>query len=187
MTQPFIRKPRYPVSDPLPYIDDENNLPNGVVKLAELSESEYKAWEKYALYLSQNKFLSIVYIFKARGGSLCYYQCDFPLRFLSWFPETLEKFRLPPGQSPYRGFMTPDENVDGEMLAISRDMAIGNRQEPGYTAHNFSRHQYCGEPAPWTDAPNEPFWEMSMTWTEKYLFDGGLLELIQHLARIKKG
>jgi hypothetical protein len=176
-------KPQYPVSDPLPYINDERNLPAGVVQLGELSEKESK---KYAFYTNQVNHLSIVYMlydpFK-KDGSFLYYQCDFPMKFLIWFPNTLEKFRLPPDQSPYRGFMTPEENVDGEMLAISRKMAADGKNKPGYGVYNFSRHNDHGHPAKWDDTNIESFWPMSMTWTEEFLFEKGLLDLIKDLAR----
>jgi hypothetical protein len=114
-------------------------------------------------------------------GSYFYYQSDFPLKFLTWFPETLTKFRLPPGQSPYRGFMTPDENVDGEMLAISRDMALGGPDKPGYTVHNFSRHQKpSGKPGIYHE--EDWFEPMYACWTEEFLFEGGLLDFITRIA-----
>ena len=178
----YRETPKYPLAEPLLYINDEKNLPAGVVYLGELVRPSKG---KYIFYINQKDYLSIVYIYLnpiKKDGSYRYWQSDFPLKFLSWFPETLEKFRR--GESPYRGFMTPEENVDGEMLAISRDMALGGPDKPGYTVYNFSRHQKAGKPLVYHDDGEEWFWPMYACWTEEFLFEGGLLDFIRSLQSV---
>jgi hypothetical protein len=78
--------------------------------------------------------------------------------------------------------MTPEENVDGEMLAIARDMALGGPDQPGYTVYNFSRHQNGGEPCVYHEDGEEWFSPMFACWTEEFLFEGGLLKFIENLG-----
>ena len=172
----YKETPKYPLSDPLPYINDEKNLPSGVIWLGEFFEKDNG---NHVFYINQKDYLSIAFIYLhplKNDGSYLYYQSDFPLKFLTWFPETLTKFR----NGQYRGFMTPEENVDGEMLAIARDMALGGPDKPGYTVYNFSRHQKAGKPRVYH--AEDWFHPMYACWTEEFLFEGGLLKFIEDLG-----
>jgi len=60
MIDMYKETPRYPVSDPLPYINDEKNLPSGVIWLGEFFEKDNG---NHVFYINQKDYLSIVYMF----------------------------------------------------------------------------------------------------------------------------
>jgi hypothetical protein len=163
---------KYPLAPPLPIISDPASLPDGVVKLGELTDT-LNYHQRFAFY-QNNGFVSIVEIDQRTlpdgKERLAYFQTDFPDEFLTWFPKTLTAFRLPPGQSPYTGMMIPNESVGGEMLSLSRAMAAGGDGRPGYSVYNFSRADHDG------------IGLMEITWIENFLFQGGLLDFIQSLG-----
>lgn len=160
-----------PLSPSLPKILDPVILPSGVSELGEIVDP--LNFNQRFVFYNNNDFLSIVEIDQRTlpNGKemLALYQSDFPKDLLTWLPATLALFRQPPGTSPYAKMMTPEECVDGEMLAISRDMAAGGSGRPGYSVYNFSRAHHNGHGL------------MKITWMENFLYQGGLLDFLERI------
>ena len=161
---PYIQN--HPLLEPLPKIEHHNQLTVNQIKLAELPYTEMHAGNSYTKTYSliqQNNQLSVLVSF--HYGHDKKYGCaqyDFPLAVLSWFPKTLEKFRNgekfeEPGGT---GMTTPDINVDGEFLTVSRSTS-------GYHLSNWSRNSSLDE---------EGFAPVTLPLTEDFLYKQGLLD-----------
>ncbi|MCG9683544.1 hypothetical protein L1D31_13290 [Vibrio sp. Isolate23] len=159
----------YPLSPSLPKILDPAALPSGVSELGQIVDTSN--FNQRFVFYKNNGFLSIVEIDQRTlpNGTemLALYQSDFPSDLLTWLPNTLALFRQPPGTSPHSKMMTSEECIDGEMLAISRDVAAGGSGRPGYSVYNFSR------------AHHDSYGLMKITWMENFLYQGGLLDFIE--------
>lgn len=172
------QKPKYTIKPHLPKIMDHNDLPPGAIELARINDAlNYK---KYFVFVNNNGALSIV---KAKtkylktGGTR--YHCDqtdLPLAFLSWFPKALREFQKPPAEGGLHagGMTSADKDVDGEMLCIQRSMDAGNHQQ-GYCAVNRSR---CDRGV----RLEGHFRPQEITFAENFLYEGGLLALIEDLG-----
>lgn len=161
----------YPISAPLSEITNPAILPIGVVELGQIVDT--LNFNQRFVFYNNHGHLSIVEIDQRtlpNGKEMRgFYQSDFPMDFLTWFPKILAAFRLPPNTTPYSTMMTPEESVGGEMLAISRAVAAGGDGRPGYSVFNFSRACHDGQDL------------MEITWIESFLFEGGLLKLIESM------
>jgi len=175
----WIKKPKYPVRDPLPEIVDHRSLPRGAVEIAKIRDTngEGDLW----VFVKNNNGLSILdtYSKTLKDGTTRYgcYQKDFPLKFLNWFEDALTRFQRPPAKGGlHSGAMTSaDEDVDGEMLCIQRAMGAGGGQG-GYAVVNRSRCKK-GKDISTKFTPHE------VSWADSFIFEGGLLDLIKKLAK----
>ena len=175
----FVQKPKYSVKPQLPEILDHEHLPAGAVELARINDR--LNYQKDFVFVKNNEGLSIV---RAETrlmptGKEMYFidQTDFPLGFLSWFPRALREFQKPPvkGGLPAGAMSSPDQDVEGEMLCIQRLMDAGNHQQ-GYRVLNRSRCRRGVTLEGHFDAQKIDF-------AENFLYEGGLLKLIEDLGQ----
>jgi hypothetical protein len=180
----WIRKPKYFVKPNLPLITRHDQLPSGAIELARIQDNtqERVLW----IFVKNNTGLSILYVaqWTKKNGQQEYLcsQDDFPMEFLTWFHDALTDFQKPPAEGGLRaGAMTSaDQDVGGEMLSIVS--AIGeDRGYGGYTVNNWSRCQRRYD-------HSTEFTPHEVSWAQRFLQEGGLLDLIKSLAdQYKKG
>lgn len=180
----FIQKAKYTVEPQLPEISHHEHLPNGAVELARLHDKLNDGGD--FIFVRNNGGLSILTVetISLRNGGERYFchQTDFPLGFLSWFPKALKDFQRPPvkGGLHAGAMVSRDEDVEGEMLCVGRLMDAGNHQQ-GYSAENKSR---CRRGV----GVEGHFDPQQIDFAENFLYEGGLLKLIEDLgARYEKG
>jgi len=160
---------------PLPEITHHEKLPQGAREIARI-----KSGEPLYVFVKYEKWLIIL----KPGGFKKYTiaQMDLPLGFLNWFPQALDNFRKPPAEGGLRaGAMVSDgELVEGEELCIMREMGDQAWPEkgppPGYAVENRSRLEHDYEDIPELRDPQE------ISFSEQFLFEGGLLSLIRRLG-----
>lgn len=118
---------QYPLKKPLPKIDRHDQLPSGSMEIGRLLDSTANApgYEDLFIFVRRSSYLSILKSYTLplkTGPKYACNQFDFPLKVLSWFPKALEEFRKPPiqGGLPAGAMISPDQNVDGEMLAVGK-------------------------------------------------------------------
>lgn len=161
----------YPASTPLQIITDPVSLPTGIAEIGQIVDT--LNYNHRFVFYKNHGHLSIVKIVQRtmpNGRDVQrFYQTDFPMAFLTWFPRVLAAFRLAPGASRSSTMMSPEESVSGEMLAIARAVAAGGDGRPGYSVYNFSRACHKG------------IGLMQITWIESFLFEGRLLKLIKSM------
>ncbi len=171
------RKAKYPIKQPLVKILNHKNLPDCCTDLAQIKN---RFNDNYLITLIKNDgYLSIV---KSRTEKLSddterYFisQTDFPFEFLQWFSSALKEFREPTKKTKDLGGMSSsDKNVGSEMLCIQRCMDAGNKQ-PGYAFMNRSRENH-------KMLSNSHFRSQEIIFEEDFIFEGGLLDLIDQLA-----
>jgi hypothetical protein len=174
----WIRKPKYPVKPNLPLITRHDQLPPGAMELAKIKDNtdERSMW----FFVKNNGGLSILDVstWQSNDGQpeyLCS-QKDFPMDFLTWFHDALADFQKPPAEGGLQaGAMTSaDQDVGGEMLSIIRCMGE-DRGYGGYAVDNWSRCQRRYDVA-------TEFHPHSVSWAQRFLHEGGLLDLIKDLA-----
>ena len=167
------RKPKYPLKTPLKSITDFERLPQGTQELGRLTDNAGR--ERKYVFVKQGQHLSVIKMQKAGpNNQRFYHQFDFPLRVLSWFPETLDYFVKPPANGgPHAGAMiTEDIDVDNEMLAIGRNT-------DGYYILNRSRN---------SEKDDQYYAPMELNLTETLLYDQGFMDLWKSIAeKYKKG
>lgn len=175
----WIRKAPYPVKPDLPEISNHDQLPTGAVEIAKITEPTEGG---LYYFIENNGALSILGVTEP-GRTLAngqpYYRCsqkDFPLEFLWWFPAALAEFQKPPAEGGlHPGAMTtPDIEIGGEMLCIQRALGV-DQNRGGYAVVNRSR---CEK-----DKDVETrFTPHEVIWASRFLYEGGLLDLIKNLG-----
>jgi len=164
---------------PLPEISHHAKLPQGANEIARLQMHNPK---KLYVFIKYNGKLIIHSSREAMIDGVTEYisgQIGLPMGFLSWFPQALDDFLTPPDEGGLRaGAMSSNEElVEGERLAIVRNMGDRAWPEkgppPGYAVMNYSR------PDDSYAAPNHP---STIDFSERFLFEGGLLSLIRQLG-----
>lgn len=167
------RKPIYPLKKPLKIITDFEGLPVGAQELGRVIDNTSR--ERQYIFVKQDQHLSVIKTQKAGpNNQRFYHQFDFPLRVLSWFPETLDYFVKPPADGgPHAGAMiTEDINVDNEMLAVGRNT-------DGYYILNRSRN---------SEKDDQYYTPVELNLSESLLYDQGLMDLWNSIAeKYKKG
>jgi len=175
----WISKAPYALKPALPEITRHDQLPSGAIEIAKITE--YTEGGLF-YFINNNGFLSILDVTEP-GRTLAngqpYYRCsqdDFPLAFLSWFPPALADFQKPPAEGGLHagGMTTPDMDVDGEMLCVQRAMGV-DRDRGGYAVMNRSR---CVK----NKNIETSFTPHEVIWASRFLYEGGLLELIKDLG-----
>ncbi|RMQ44349.1 hypothetical protein ALQ04_02214 [Pseudomonas cichorii] len=164
------RAERYPLKPPLAQINDPQNLPAGVRLLSRIQDTQVPSGEHY-LFFANEGGLSILHACERPSGGYLYEQSDFPQRFLDWFAPALRDFRKPSGQGTSSRLSAPVQEVGGEMLTLERGMAVGGEGEPGYIVNNWSRKRVL-------PGLGDHFMPMNVAWSERFLFQGGLLRLL---------
>ncbi len=165
----YKKKPKYPLKTPLPFISDLDNLPAGMQKIATITEIDSGGLEtthnlfKYNGYLCWNCSFTF-------SGKPRFYQYDYPISVLSWFPKALKGYRTPPAQGgmPEGAISSGDSDVDGEMLCIQ------GLFDGGCSLINRSRDEqpisdYCHNPA-------------ELMLPGKFISESGVLDVIEQLG-----
>lgn len=136
---------QYPIEESLPKIQRHDQLPASAKELGrKLDTATTPGYENLYVFVKNSDHLSLLMArtrnVKHVGPQYYCDQFDFPLKVLSWFPDVLGEFRKPATQSrfPAGTLISPDENVDGEMLAVGSttdgyDITNWSRQDPTYT------------------------------------------------------
>lgn len=177
----WIRKPEYLVKDNLPTISRHDQLPMGCILLGQtFDKTENDNW----LFIKNQEGLSITQQYEKtlKNGRHIYrcHQRDFPMEFLAWFAKALEDFQKSPvdGGLPAGAMTSADQNVGGEMLCIQRAMAV-NRDGGGYAVLNRSRCKRGND-------INTEFEPHEIVWSDNFLYEEGVLDLIKDLAEKSK-
>lgn len=165
----------YPLQPALLKIDRHDQLPSGAIELGrclDTTEDDPRHANLY-IFVKRNNKLSILksYTLPLKTGPQYYCdQFDFPLKVLSWFPKALDEFRKPPieGGLHAGAMISPDQNVDGEMLAV------GSTTD-GYDLTNRSRQGPLG-----SGESYEPT-RISLKWD--FLYTLGFLDLWKDLGQ----
>ena len=173
----WIRKAPYEVKHPLPEITRHDQLPIGCEQLAYLQDNTCST---HWYFVNNNGFLSILNVAdRPRNDGTHYYRCnhdDFPLEFLIWFPSALIEFQKPPAEGGVRvgAMTTPDIEVGGEMLCIQRALGV-DQDRGGYIVENNSRCEKHKD-------IETSFTPHEVCWASRFLYEGGLLNLITELG-----
>ena len=172
-------KPEYPLKKNIRKIEDHKHLPPGAVELARIQDTvshQNALW----VFVKNENMLSIL---KPRDVRLKNmpprYRCaqdDFPLEALAWFPQALTGFQEGKGGG---GIMSSaDHDVGGEMLAVITLMGIDDRRG-GYSVENKSRcHRRVAE-----EDINTYYEPHEVSWPTRFLYEGGLMDLLEDLAK----
>jgi hypothetical protein len=181
----WIRKAPYPIKPALPEISRHDQLPNGAIEIAKITEFTEGG---LFYFVKNNGSLSVLNVTEP-GRTLAngqpYYRCsqtDFPLEFLIWFPKALDDFQKSPSEGGlHAGAMTtPDIEVGGEMLCLQRALGV-DRDRGGYAVINRSR---CEK----NKNPETSFTPHELILASRFLYEGGLLDLIKNLGeKFKQG
>jgi hypothetical protein len=161
---------------PLIEITDPDNPPKGIRLLARIEDKLNYKGDFFSFY-QQSNYLSIVNHWivtpKNQPAYLATQQFDAPLAVLPWFVDKLDFFLKPSTQGglPANKIATDKELVGGERLTLTRAMDAGNaRREGGYSIYNLNRANYSNSV------------HQGVTFSDSYLFHGGLLDLFKDLA-----
>jgi hypothetical protein len=173
----WISKPPYAVKPGLPEITRHDQLPPNCKLLANIKDNTNST---HWYFVNNNGYLSILDVVDRQlddGGRL--YNCghdDFPLELLTWFPSALAEFQKPPSEGGLHagGMTTPDMEVGGEMLCVQRALGV-DQDRGGYIAGNNSRCKKDYDP----ETEFEPH---EVCWASRFLYEGGLLDLIKDLG-----
>jgi len=173
-----ISKSPYFLPPALPEITRHDLLPSGCYEIAYLKDNTCST---HWYFINNNGFLSILNVAsRTLNDGSHFYRCsndDFPLEFLTWFPEVLTEFQKSPAEGGlHAGAMTtPDINVGGEMLCLQRAMGV-DQDRGGYIVRNRCRCKKGYDP----EVDFEPH---DVCWASRFLYDGGLLNMIKDLGQ----
>ncbi|WP_062271056.1 hypothetical protein [Endozoicomonas arenosclerae] len=164
-----MKTPKYPIQPALQKVIQHSRLPVDSVELGRMRNIS-RANILHILVKRSDRWLSILSVRgddPLLGKKYRCYQDDFPLGFLSWFPKALEDFRKPPAEGGlHAGAMSSiDYDIEGEMLCVQRTVE-------GYEVLNRSRNASLGT----------LYRPVSIEFTENFLYQEGLLNLIQKLG-----
>lgn len=174
----WIRKAPYSLQVALPEITQHDFLPAGCTELAYLKDNTCST---HWYFVKNNGFLSILDVAsRTLSDGSKFYRCsndDFPLEFLTWFPNMLVEFQKTPSDGGlHAGAMTtPDMDVGGEMLCLQRALGV-DQDRGGYIVRNRSRCKKGYDP----EIDFEPH---EVCWASRFLYDGRLLDLIKELGQ----
>ncbi|WP_448565362.1 hypothetical protein [Thalassotalea ganghwensis] len=159
-------------------ITDPNCPPDGILKIAEINDKLNYPDEIYSFF-QQGEHLSIVHHWiitpKNKAPYLTTDQFDAPLAILPWFVNKLEFFIKPSSQGglPPNKIATDKDPIAGENLILGRLVDAGNaRRDGGYDITNLQRKDH---------APISNSYQ-TISFSDSFLFQGGLLELWKELA-----
>jgi hypothetical protein len=169
---------KYTFLPPIIRITEPDKPPQGCRLLIRI-EDTLNYPERYPSFYQKGNFLTILRHWlitpKNKPVRLGLIQLDVPLDFLPWFIKKFEFFITPSTQGGMpAGKMSTDEDiVSGEDIRIISAMDGGNvRKEGGYMVYNFSRQ----DQSPGGQRPQ------NLTFSDSFMFDGGLLDLFKTLA-----
>ena len=169
---------------PLVEITQPDAPAHGIKLIARINDLLNYPDRSYSFY-RQDDFLSIVHHWiitpKNKAPYLATEQFDAPLAILPWFVDKFEFFIKPSTQGglPANKIATDKEKVRGEYIILGRAMDAGNaRREGGYMLDNIDRKDHHKISSNYQD----------ITFSDSFLFEGGLMDLWKDLAeKYKKG
>ena len=155
------------------------NLPPSGIKHLITTNDQLNYPDRFFSFFQQGEYLSIVHHWiitpKDKAPYLTTDQFDAPLEILPWFVNKLDFFMKPSSQGglPANKIATDKEAINGENLILGRAMDAGNaRREGGYILSNLSRKDYLAISSNY----------QNITFSDSFLFQGGLMELWKDLA-----
>ncbi|MEQ5835993.1 hypothetical protein [Marinobacter sp. NFXS9] len=109
-------------------------------------------------------------------GEFVYQQYEYPIAGVRWFIDSIDRFFLHPDDPNAipRGKFNIREEIDGEVLGVTRGAAYGGRYTPGYSFDNLNRIEHSTQ----SEGPFCQMFEMGDPW----LFEGGLFDLFKDIA-----
>ena len=177
----------YPKLPAWPIIDPENP-PEGYYRVAKVMnpEDDTAPWHFFAvgrhLIFGQKVWVQLG---DDDPGEFATAQYEFPIGAARWFVETLKRFFLEPDHpnAVPRGAITIEEEVDGEMLGVTRGAQYGSMLKgiPGYSLDNLNRFSH-------TSVRVSTNWCQMFKMGDPWLFEQGLLDVFKDIAeRHEKG
>lgn len=156
----------YPLQPNLPLIQHHLCLPVGVQELAHIHDFSIEG-RTWSFLRSHQKLILLIHYRQRSGGDTQYgyFQREFPLEFLSWFPKAVAQYQQCPG-------VGCESTIGDEHLRL-QPSDVGR----GYCALlNYSRCQRGYSPI--TD-----FRPQETIIAHHFIHQGGLLALIKEMAR----
>lgn len=173
---------QYPKLAPWPFIDPESP-PENYLKVGESADKNRAAgsitpiWHFFAhdqhLIISVKKWIQFD---EPETGKYVFRQYEYPLAGVRWFIDSINRFFLHPDDPNAipRGKFNIREEIDGEVLGVTRGAAYGGRYTPGYSFDNLNRIEHSTQ----SEGPFCQMFEMGDPW----LFEGGLFDLFKDIA-----
>ncbi|WP_051146582.1 hypothetical protein [Marinobacter daepoensis] len=171
----------YPKLPEWPIIDPENP-PEGYAKIAHGTDKDrgdipwdFFVTDKHLLLVSKE----LVQLDEDDPGEFVTEQYEYPLGAARWFVDTIARFFLHPDhpKAVPRGAITVEEEVDGEMLGVTRGAQYGSvlKGIPGYSLDNLNRYAH-------TTIRTSDNWCQMFEMGDPWLFDQGLLDVFKGIA-----
>lgn len=158
--------PSHPLQADLPLIHHHHCLPPDVVELAHIHDFSIEG-RTWSFLRYRQKLILLMHYRQQSGGDTHYgyFQREFPLEFLRWFPTALAQYEQRPGYAI-------ENIVGGEQLCVQAS-DVGR----GYCAVlNYSRCQRGYSPV--TD-----FRPQETIMANHFIYQGGLLALIKEMRQ----
>src|SRR5690554_175390 len=177
----------YPKLPEWPIIDPESP-PKGYLKVADVIDPEvpdsvwhFFIFSNYLIIVSRDW----IQFDQSDPGEYVAEQYEYPVAAANWFVVTLERFLLEPDHpnAVPRGAITIEEDVDGEMLGVTRGAQYGSvlKGIPGYSLDNLNRFSH-------TSVRVSTNWCQMFKMGDPWLFEQGLLDVFKDIAeRHEKG
>jgi len=171
----------YPKLSEWPILDPETP-PEGYLQVARVTDPESLAapWHFFVkddhLVIVKKKWVQFG---DDHPGEYVFTQYENPTGAARWFVETLERFFLDPDhpKAVPRGAITIEEEVDGEMLGVTRGAQYGSMLKgiPGYSLDNLNRFSH-------TSIRVSTNWCQMFKMGDPWLFEQGLLGVFKDIA-----
>ena len=170
----YPKLPEWPIIDP-------DSPPGGYIKVAHHDDRDRNniPWEFFVsdgyLLLVSKEWIQ----YGDRPGKFITEQYEYPIGAARWFVTTLDRFFLHPDHpnAVPRDAITIEEEVDGEMLGVTRGAQYGSIPEgiPGYSLDNLNRFEHT------TLGPDDNWCQM-FKMGDPWLFEHGLLDVFKDIA-----
>ena len=170
----YPKLPEWPIIDP-------DAPPEGYIKVVSVTDPE-SAKAPWHFFVSGSHLIigkKMWVQFDDDPGEFVFTQYEYPIGAARWFVTTLDRFFLHPDHpnAVPRDAITIEEDVDGEMLGVTRGAQYGSvlKGIPGYSLDNLNRfeHTSFGQGTNWCQ-----MFEMGDPW----LFEHGLLDVLKDIA-----
>ncbi|WP_336365920.1 hypothetical protein [Marinobacter sp. C2H3] len=171
----YPKLPEWPIIDP-------DNPPRGYLEVACVMDTELTS-APWHFFVSGKQLLIVrkkwVQFDNNDPGEFVSGQYEYPIRAAGWFLETLDRFFLEPDHpnAVPRGAITIEEDVDGEMLGVTRGAQYGSvlKGIPGYSLDNLNRFEH-------TSFGPDTNWCQMFKMGDPWLFEQGLLDVFKDIA-----
>lgn len=171
----YPKLPEWPIIDP-------GNPPAGYLKVGSHvdNESNDVPWnffvaEKHLIIVRKR----LIKLDDNDPGKYVTTQFEYPVAGARWFVETIDRFFLHPDHpnAVPRGEITIEEEVDGEVLGVTRGAQYGSMLKgiPGYSFDNLNRFRH-------STLSVDDNWCQMFEMGDPWLFEDGLLDLFKIIA-----